>query len=88
MPDHVHMQVSMPLKYLLSHIVEYLKGQMARYVAHKYAKQRRYTGHLFWARGYVVATTSCNEQVVSCYIRNQGMQDEAAGYANLFKPGY
>ncbi len=54
MPDHVHMLISIPPKYSVSHIVGFLKGKTALYVANKYARKRRYKGYHFWARG-----TSC-----------------------------
>jgi putative transposase len=64
MPDHVHMLISIPPKYSVSHIVGFLKGKTALYVANKYARKRRYKGYHFWARGYFVSTTGYNEQVV------------------------
>ncbi|WP_152096742.1 IS200/IS605 family transposase, partial [Rhizobium dioscoreae] len=35
MPDHVHMLISIPPKYSVSHIVGFLKGKTALYVANK-----------------------------------------------------
>ncbi|ASY68973.1 REP element-mobilizing transposase RayT [Sinorhizobium fredii] len=55
MPDHVHMLISIPPKYSVSHIVGFLKGKTALYVANKYARKRRYKGYHFWARGYFVS---------------------------------
>ena len=51
MPDHVHMLISIPPKYSVSHIVGFLKGKTALYIANKYARKRRYKGYHFWARG-------------------------------------
>ena len=39
MPDHVHMLISIPPKYSVAHIVGFLKGKTALYVANKYAKK-------------------------------------------------
>ena len=71
MSDHVHMLISIPPKYSVAHIVGFLKGKTALYVANKYARKRRYKGYHFWARGYYVSTTGFNEQVVRRYIQNQ-----------------
>lgn len=40
MPDHVHMLISIPPKYSVAHIVGFLKGKTALYVANKYARKR------------------------------------------------
>lgn len=88
MPDHVHMLISIPPKYSVAHIVGFLKGKTALYVATKYARKRRYKGYHFWARGYFVSTTGYQEEVVRRYIRNQEKQDKATDYADMFKPKY
>ena len=88
MPDHVHMLISIPPKYSVAHIVGFLKGKTALYVANRYARKRRYKGYHFWARGYFVSTTGYNEQVVRRYIRNQEKQDKASDFADLFRPSY
>jgi putative transposase len=68
MLDHVHMLISIPPKYSVSHVVGFLKGKTALYVANKYARKRKYRGYHFWARGYFVSTTGYNEQVVRCVV--------------------
>ncbi|MCD7111932.1 IS200/IS605 family transposase [Rhizobium sp. DKSPLA3] len=88
MPDHVHMLISIPPKYSVAHIVGFLKGKTAIYVANKYAKKRKYRGYHFWARGYFVSTLGYNEQVVRHYIRNQEKADKASDHADLFKGSY
>ncbi|MDH7785265.1 putative transposase [Ochrobactrum sp. 19YEA23] len=88
MPDHVHMLISIPPKYLVAHIVGFLKGKTALYVANKYAKKRKYRGYHFWARGYFVSTIGYDEQVVRRYIRNQEKADKASDHADLFKGSY
>ena len=88
MPDHVHMLISIPPKYSVAHIVGFLKGKTALYVANRYARKRRYKGYHFWARGYFVSTTGYQEEVVRRYIRNQERKDKSSGYADLFKPSY
>lgn len=88
MADHVHMLISIPPKYSVSHIVGLLKGKTALYVANKYARKRKYKGYHFWARGYFVSTTGYNEQVVRRYIQNQEKADKASDYADLFNRNY
>ena len=88
MPDHVHMLISIPPKYSVAHIVGFLKGKTALYVANKYARKRKYRGYHFWARGDYVSTTGFNEQVVRRYIQNQEKHDKASDYADLFRQPY
>ena len=84
MKDHVHMLLSIPPKYSVSHIVGFLKGKSALYLAQKYARRRKYRGYSFWARGYFVSTVGYNEKVVRQYIRNQEQVDKAADQQSLF----
>ncbi|WP_321337866.1 IS200/IS605 family transposase [uncultured Cohaesibacter sp.] len=88
MPDHVHMLISIPPKYSAAHVVGFLKGKTALYVANKYVRKRRYKRYHFRARGYFVSTTGYQEEVVRRYIRNQEKQDKATDFADLFKPNY
>ena len=88
MPDHVHMLISIPPKYSVSHIVGFLKGKTALYVANKYARKRKYKGYHFWARGYFVSTTGYNEHAVRKYIQIQEKQDKTSDYADLFTHTY
>ena len=88
MPDHVHTLISIPPKYSVSHIVGFLEGKTALYVANKYARKRRYKGYHFWARGYFVSTAGYDEQVVRRYIRNQEKADKASDFADLFNRSY
>jgi putative transposase len=77
MRDHVHMCISIPPKYSVSHIVGYIKGKSAIAIARKFrGKQRNFNGEHFWARGYFVSTVGLDEDVVREYIRNQEENDE------------
>nr|WP_328592648.1 IS200/IS605 family transposase [Brucella haematophila] len=51
MPDHVHMPISIPPKCSVARIAGFLKGTIARYVADKYAKKRKYHGYHFGREG-------------------------------------
>lgn len=84
MSDHVHMLLSVPPKYSISHIVGFLKGKSALHVAQKFGGRRKYRGYHFWARGYFVSTVGCNEEVVRQYIRNQEKEDKRLEQQSLF----
>ena len=76
MPDHVHIMMSIPLKYSVSQVVGYMKGKSAIHLARVYmGKKRNYVGQSFWARGYYVSTVGRDEQVVREYIRNQEAEE-------------
>lgn len=77
MPDHVHMCISIPPKYAVSHVVGYLEGKSAIQVARRFGgRKRNFTGEHFWARGYFVSTVGLDEAMVRAYIRNQESEDE------------
>jgi len=77
MRDHVHMCISIPPKYAVSNIVEYLKGKSAIAIARNFkGRQRNFTGEHFWARGYFVSMVGLDEEIVLEYIRNQEKVDE------------
>jgi putative transposase len=77
MRDHVHMMLSIPPKYAVSHVVGFIKGKSAIHIARTYeGKQRNYVGHHFWARGYFVSTVGRDEQLIREYIRNQEKEDK------------
>ena len=85
MSDHVHMLIKIPPKYSVSHIVGFLKGKTALYVAQRYGRRRKYRGYHFWARGYFVSTVGLNEEVVRRYIQNQEKEDKKIDQLNLFE---
>jgi putative transposase len=76
--------LSIPSRYSVSHIVGFLKGKTAIYIAKKDARKRRDKGYHFWARGYFVSTTGYNEKVVRRYIHNQEKAAKASDFADLF----
>src|SRR3984957_1559174 len=72
MPDHVHMMISIPPKYAVSHVVGFIKGKSAIHLARVYGEHRRnFVGQSFWARGYYVSTVGRDKEVIRNYIRNQ-----------------
>jgi putative transposase len=71
MVDHVHMCLSIPLKYSVSHTIGFLKGKSAVGVHRELMGHRRMTGLHFWATGYWVSTVGLDEEKVRHYIRVQ-----------------
>ena len=85
-PDHVHMLLLIPPKYSVAHVVGYMKGKSAIYIARNYLGQKKnYNGMHFWARGYFVSTVGADEAMVRAYIRNQEQEDQRIEQLNLFK---
>jgi len=76
MRDHIHMCISIPPKYSVSHVVGYIKGKSAIAIARRFkGKQRNFNGEHFWARGYFVSTVGLDEDMVREYIRHQEEND-------------
>ncbi len=69
--DHVHLCLSIPPKFSVSHTVGFLKGKSAVRIHRELLHERRMTGLHFWATGYWVSTVGLDEQRVRKYIREQ-----------------
>jgi putative transposase len=85
--DHVHVVVSIPPKYAVSHIMGYLKGKLAIRVFNRYERLReRYWGGHLWSRGYCVSTVGIDEEKIRKYVQWQEAQDkrEEAQWKRLF----
>ena len=77
MSDHVHILISIPLKYSVAEVIGYLKGKSSIWVAQNVERKlRNFLGHKFWARGYVVSTVGRDEEMIRAYIKNQEMADQ------------
>ena len=86
MPDHVHMLVSIPPKYAVSHVVGYIKGKSAIHLARVYGERKQnFVGQHFWARGYFVSTVGRDEAVIREYIRMQDAADHQLDQMHLWK---
>ena len=86
MPDHVHMMISIPPKYAVSHVVGYIKGKSAIHLARVYGERKRnFVGQHFWARGYFVSTVGRDEEVIRNYIRHQEQEDERLEQLGLWR---
>ena len=72
MADHVRMLISIPLKYAVSEVIGYIKGESAIHLVRVYGERKRnFVGQHFWARGYLVSTVGRDETVIRQYIQNQ-----------------
>ena len=84
MVDHVHMMLSIPPKFAVSHVVGYIKGKSAIHIARRFeGRQRNFVGHHFWARGFFVTTVGRDEAIIREYIRNQEAEDKRLDQLNL-----
>lgn len=85
MPDHVHMLISIPPKHAVSYIVGFLKGKSSIWIAQNISnKQRNFSGHKFWARGYFVSTVGIDEETIRNYVKNQEAEDQRLEQLHLF----
>jgi len=86
MLDHVHMMISIPLKYSVAQVVGYIKGKSAIYMARNYGERRKnFVGQHFWARGYFVSTVGRDATVIREYIRKHEVEDRRVDQLNLPK---
>ena len=71
MLGHIHMCISIPPKYSVSHVVGFIKGKSAIAIARQSGRRKNFKGENFWARGYFVSTVGLDEEMVRAYIRDQ-----------------
>ena len=83
MPDHIHMCVSIPPKYSVSHTLGFLKGKSAVRIHRELMNHRRMTGLHFWSTGYCVSTVGLNEEQIRKYIREQEQLESGQGDLDL-----
>ncbi len=83
--DHVHMVISIPPKYSVSHVVGYVKGKSAIWVARTTGKNRNFVGQNFWARGYCVSTIGLDEETIREYVRSQEEADKKLDQLKMFE---
>ncbi len=86
MLDHVHMLISVPPKYAVAQVVGFMKGKSAIHIARTFmGRERNFTGHHFWARGYFVSTIGKDEKVITEYIRKQEEEDRRLDQLRIFE---
>ena len=76
-PDHIHMLVSIPLKYSVSQFMGYLKGKSSLMIFDRHANLKcKYRNREFWCKGYYVDTVGRNKKAIAECIRNQLIEDK------------
>ena len=77
MPYHVNMMITIPTKYAVSQVIEYIKEKSAIHLARVHGERKRnFVGRHFWARGFFVSTVGRDDTVVRAYIRTQEQEDK------------
>ena len=83
MPDHIHLCLSIPPKYSVSHTLGFLKGKSAVRIHRELQGHRRMTGLHFWSTGYWVSTVGADEETIRKYIREQERFESGQGDLDL-----
>jgi putative transposase len=77
--DHVHLVLSIPPKYSVSHVVGTLKGRTAiRLFKHFPELRKKVYRRSFWSRGYFVSTVGVNESIIRRYVQHQEAKERQA----------
>lgn len=75
--DHVHLYISVPPKYSISQVMQWLKGKSATRTFEQFPELRRkYWGGHLWSRGYFVSTVGITDEIIRNYIQNQEQQEK------------
>lgn len=86
MADPVHRLLSIPPRYAVSEVVEFMKGKSAIHLARTDGERRQnFVGQHLWARGFFVSTVGGDEEVIRAYIRNQEKEDQRLDQLQLWK---
>lgn len=83
MADHIHLCLSIPPKYSVSHTLGFLKGKSAVRIHRELLRERKATGLHFWAIGYCVSTVGLDEEQVRKYIRDQEKMDSGQSHLDF-----
>ena len=83
MPDHIHMYLSIPPKYSVSHTIGFLKGKSAVRVHRELMGHRRMTGLDLWPTRCWVSTVGWDEEKARRYIRDQEWLESRQGDLDL-----
>ena len=77
MSDHIHLLLSIPPKYSVSQIMEYLKGKSAMMIFARHANLKyKFGNRHFWAERYYVSTVGLNTATIQKYIREQEKEEQ------------
>ena len=77
--DHVHILISIPPKWQISHAINILKSNSSRAMRRKFPfLHELYDRHVgFWSDGYFLSTAGVNEEQIRKYIQHQGKEDNS-----------
>jgi len=78
-PNHVHMCIAIPPKYLVGSVIGFLEGKNAIAVARLCGRDQNSTGKHLWDRGYAGSTVGFELEQVRQYIRKQEEADGTGG---------
>ena len=83
-PGHIHMLLSIPLKYSVSQIMGYRKGKSSLMIFDRHANLKyKYGDRNFLTRGYYVDTVGRNKKQIQEYIKHQREEDQIADQMSL-----
>jgi putative transposase len=86
MLDHVRMLVSVSPKHAVAQVVGFIKGKSAIHIARTFmGRERNFTGHHFWVRGYFVSTIRKDEKVIKEYSKKQEEEDQRLDQLRIFE---
>ena len=64
-PDHVHILLSIPAKYSVVQVVDFIKGKSAiQMICNFKGRKKNFVGQNFWVQGYCVSTVGKDEDAV------------------------
>ena len=87
-PDHIHMLLSIPLKYSVSKFMGYLKGKSSTMLYEQFVELKyKYRNREFWCKGYYVDTVGKNEARISEYISKQLEEDKMGDQLTMSEAG-
>lgn len=74
--DHVHLYLSIPPKYSISDVLQWLKGKSATRLFERFPDLRKmFWGSHLWVRGYFVSTVGITDEIIRAYIAKQDEQE-------------
>ena len=75
--DHIHFVISIPPKYSVSSVMEYLKGKVSIKLFQKYERLgKKYWGRHLRSRGFCVSTVGLNEAQIRQCVKWQEKQEK------------
>jgi putative transposase len=75
--DHLHMVMTIPLKYSIASIMKQLKSQSSSKLrkSSSWLTKVYWNENIVWAPGYFVSSVGIDEETIKNYVEHQGPQD-------------